>query len=137
MSQVQANLVAIISLVVALVSLGYNTWRNEQTEHNRNIRHAGFEVLKEIGELQEIVFFGHYEEDETRGSPRAGWASVLVIGDLAGAMPDPVPERAAELHETWRAEWEGLGERDDSEAAISGSIDALRSSVLHTLQGLD
>ena len=41
--QLRANAVALISLVVALSSLGYNTWRNEQTEENRSIRVAGFE----------------------------------------------------------------------------------------------
>jgi hypothetical protein len=39
--QLRDNLVAITSLVVALSALGYNTWRNERTERNRNIRTAG------------------------------------------------------------------------------------------------
>ena len=43
--QLRRNAVALISLVVALSSLGYNTWRNEQTEANRNERQAAFEVL--------------------------------------------------------------------------------------------
>ena len=43
--QLRSNAVALISLTVALSSLGYNTWRNERTEHNRNIRAAAFEIL--------------------------------------------------------------------------------------------
>lgn len=47
--QVRRNLVAIISLVLALLSLSYNTWRNEVTEYNRNIRQAGLEILVTLG----------------------------------------------------------------------------------------
>lgn len=43
--QLRNNLVALISLFIALSALGYNTWRNERTERNRNIRAAGFESL--------------------------------------------------------------------------------------------
>ena len=46
--QIRNNLVAIISLVVAISSLSYNTWRNELTEENRNIRFAGFEVINSL-----------------------------------------------------------------------------------------
>jgi hypothetical protein len=37
--------VALLSLAIALASLGYNTWRNETTESHRNARQAGFVVL--------------------------------------------------------------------------------------------
>lgn len=43
--QLQRNLVAIISLFIAVSSLGYNTWRNDKTEYNRNQRLASLEVL--------------------------------------------------------------------------------------------
>ena len=88
--QVRRNLVAIISLVLALLSLSYNTWRNEVTEYNRNIRQAGFEILVTLGEVHQIVFFRHYDQDEVRGNPRLGWARVLLVADLAAIMPPPV-----------------------------------------------
>ena len=56
LSQLQRNAVAIISLVVALTSLGYNTWRNEQSEGNRNQRFASFMILSKLNELQQLVF---------------------------------------------------------------------------------
>ena len=34
LQQVNKNLLAIISLIVALTALGYNTYRNELTEEN-------------------------------------------------------------------------------------------------------
>lgn len=40
-----STLISVISLIIAISALGYNTWRNELTEHNRNIRASGFEAL--------------------------------------------------------------------------------------------
>ena len=65
--QLRDNLVAITSLAVALSALGYNTWRNERTERNRNVRVAGIELLGEIGSLQQIIFYAHYAEGDARG----------------------------------------------------------------------
>ncbi len=59
LEQIKNNLLAVISLFVAFSALGYNTWRNEQTEYNRNIRTAGFEMLLHIGELQRITYLAH------------------------------------------------------------------------------
>jgi hypothetical protein len=50
--QLRNNAVALISLTVALGSLGYNTWRNERTDYNRNIRTATFELLGKLSELE-------------------------------------------------------------------------------------
>ncbi|MDA3933095.1 MAG: hypothetical protein PF630_02010 [Gammaproteobacteria bacterium] len=48
--QVYRYRLSLLSLLVALTSLGYNTWRNEATEDHRNIREAGFQVLLQLGE---------------------------------------------------------------------------------------
>lgn len=74
LDQIKQNKLAIISLLVALTALGYNTWRNEQTEANRNIRQAGFEMLVHIGQLQRITYLAHYDKDSIEGNPRKGWA---------------------------------------------------------------
>ena len=137
LTQVRQNLVAIISLIVAVSSLSYNTWRNEQSEANRNIRHAGFEVLLKLGQLQEVVFFSHYDMDAERGNPRTGWAYILLIGDLSENIPEPVQLRALELRQTWDDEWAGLGSADDSAEKISAAIDAMRGDVLHALRQLE
>ena len=135
--QLRSNAVAIISLVVAVSSLGYNTWRNERTEANRNVRHGGFELLLKLGELQEVVFFGHYDQDSGRGNPRTGWAFVLVIDDLSRSLPEPVPSAADRLLATWGEEWQGLGQSDASVDRISAAIDELRTDVLNALDSLD
>ena len=135
--QFRNNFVAIVSLIVAITSLSYITWRNERSEFNRNIRQAGFEILLKLGELQEVVFFGHYDPDSQRGNPRTGWADILVISDLGQSMPAPVPGSADGLLASWDANWQGLGQNDDSLAEISAAIDTLRADVREALNTLD
>ena len=135
--QLHDNLVAITSLVIALSALGYNTWRNELTEHNRNVRVAGIEMLKEIGSLQQIVFYAHFTEGDARGDPRMGWVDILTIQDLAILMPPSVVREAGELRGIWEADSEGLIEDDDAFRRIDGAIESLRRSTLDALQALE
>ena len=135
-TQIRNNLVAIISLTVALSGLGYNTWRNERSELNSNVRTAGFEVLTEVGALQRVVFFAHYDRDPGHGNPRTGWAHVLTIHDLSQVIPAPVPEQADRLKEAWGQHWDRLGESDASVTAINDAIDDYRLAILATLRTL-
>jgi hypothetical protein len=136
LEQVRNNLVAIISLLVALTALGYTTWRNERTEINRNTREAGFELLGKIGSLQQIVFYAHFQPGDARGDPRMGWAEALTIVDLADLMPPPVGRDAKALYETWSQEAAGLGENPDAQQRIDHAIDELRQSTLARLRAL-
>jgi hypothetical protein len=135
--QIRNNSVALISLGVALSSLAYNTWRNERTEHNRNVRVAGFEVLLNVSELQRVVFFSHYDRDRDVGNPRNGWVHVLTIRDLAEIMPEPVPTQAAVLQKVWDENWDGLGSQHESVERIDASLDDMREATLATLRALD
>lgn len=134
--QVLRNLVAIISLVLALLSLSYNTWRNEVTEYNRNIRQAGFEILVTLGEVHQIVFFRHYDQDEVRGNPRLGWAKVLLVADLAAIMPPPVAVAADSLTATWGADWAALGTDERAAQRVSRAVDEVREATLQSLSVL-
>ena len=70
-SQLRRNAVALISLVVAITALTYNTWRNEKSEDNRNHHQAAFEILLKLNELQQVVFHHRYDGDTTdKGNPR-------------------------------------------------------------------
>lgn len=135
--QLRSNLVALISLVVAVSALGYSTWRNERTEANRNLRAAGFELLTEIGSLQQVVFYAHYNPDDARGDARMGWADVLTIRDLAALMPADVGEDAAALHGAWQSGFGGLSSSDEDHRRIDAAIDRLRQSTLAALRRLD
>ena len=135
--QLRNNAVALISLVVALSSLGYNTWRNERTEHNRNIRTATFELLTKLAELERVVFLAQYDHDASGGNPRTGWSYVLVIRDLSAVVPGPVSARAAELQQVWADNWQGLGKDDEhSVDHIDDAIGRLREASLATLRSL-
>lgn len=135
--QLRRHSLAIISLVVALTALGYNTWRNELTEQNRNIRFAGFEMLLHLGELQRISYLSHYDSDEERVNPRDGWVEVLVIKDMSMLISEPMAQSAQDLQDIWRDNWSGLGKDEASVAAIDVAIKDLRSNVLAYVKQLD
>jgi hypothetical protein len=138
LKQLRRHSVAVISLAVAVSGLSYNTWRNEQTEENRNVRAAGFELLVKLGELDRIIFFGHYARDLQMGNPKSGWAYVLTIRDLGRLMPEPAHSSSEELYRQWQEKSEALGVGSDSPAkAISDAIDNCREDVLTVLAALD
>ena len=136
-SQISRHSVALISLIIALSSLAYNTWRNEQTEENRNVRAAGIELLLKLGELERVVFYSHYDRDNERGNPRSGWAYALTIRDLASLMHEPAISSSTELIANWQQNWSGLGSDDAAASSISDSIDRARNDVLAVLASLD
>ena len=136
--QLQRNAVALISLVVAITSLSYNTWRNEASEHNRNQRLVSIEVLRNLGELQQVVFHLHYDQGiDQSTNPRTGWAIVLTVNDLAMVLDAPLPETAENLRSVWGDHWSGLGEDDTSVEAIIAALEATRDEVHGLLRSLD
>lgn len=152
--QLRRNAVALISLVIAITSLGYNTWRNEHSENNRNQRQASFQILQKLGELQELVFLNHYDcLTILRGNARTGWVMVQTVQDLTTALEDMAPESAATLKDVWQASWQGLEYRDEESCmnrsserrqhgdkateTILEAVNAVRGDVLEVLQALD
>ena len=135
--QLRHNSVALISLFIALSSLGYNTWRNERTERNRNIRTATFEILTKLAEFERVVFLAHYDKDRDMGNPRIGWTYVIVIHDLSEVVPGAIEPKASELRAIWKDNWERL-DADDEAAVdrIEAGIEALRVASLATLRSL-
>ncbi len=134
--QIHSNLVAIISLVVALVGLGYNTWREKVIEENRSIRVASFEVLKNLGELQLVVDYAHYQKNKQLGNPITGWGRVLLIKDLARVIPEPATQSAEILYHTWGEEFEKLEDDEKSVERVTQAITDTRQAVLHALSQL-
>ncbi len=135
--QLKRNSLAIISLFVAFSALGYNTWRNEQTEENRNIRAAGFEMLLHIGQLQRISYLAHYDKDMQQGNPRSGWVEVLVLRDLSMLMPAELQQYTQHLFDSWKENWQGLGKDESAVAAIDNAINDLRKKVLENIKRLE
>ncbi len=135
--QVRSNAIALVSLVLALFSVSYGTWRDERTEHNRNIRAATFEMLTKLSDFERTVFLAHYDRDSASGSPRIGWTDVIVIHDLATVAPPPLESKAATLRDVWRDNWERLGSEDETSVEhIEVAAEDLRQATLSTLRGL-
>ena len=136
--QVRRNTVALISLVVAITSLGYNTWRNEASEGNRNIRVAGMETIQELAGLQQVVFFARFQPEDFRGDARVGWVHVLAVQDYAAVMPDQVMIAADGLVATWQSNFAALAEQDEQAYAdIDRQIDAVKAATLAALAELN
>lgn len=136
--QLQRNLVALISLVVAVSSLGYNTWRNEASEYNRNQRLVSIEVLRNLGQLQQVVFHRHYDMDAAdKGNARTGWAIVLTIRDLATVLEEPLPVSAENLRVAWDDNWQKLGSDQAGFDRVIAEVEALRIDVHALLTNLD
>jgi hypothetical protein len=135
-TQIHRNLVALISLVIAISSFGYNSWRNEQTEANRNIRDGGFYLLRELGQLQLVVDRGHYRQDEDAGDPIIGWNRVILIQDMAMLMPETVQLEAQELFEVWDSDWQTIGHDISGVERITAQVDATREAVRQELAAL-
>ena len=136
--QFRRHSVALISLVVAVSSLGYNTWRNERTEDNRDVRHAAFEMLLKAGELEKVVFRSHYGPGETRADGDfAVWAYVPTLRDLAMVMPADVGTAANGLFSAWDSHFDALGQSETGRDALSAALDELRGSLLAALNELD
>lgn len=134
--QIHNNAVALISLFIAVGSLAYNTWRNETTEEQRNIRHASFRVLENLGELQQVVDMRYYYlpfegSTDREGDLRIrGFGNAAMINDLMMLMPAPAPDAGEALHREWN---EYFGALDDIEAAGSHTAAAQVAERLLTI----
>ena len=136
--QVRRNAVALISLVIAITSLGYNTWRNEASENNRTQRLVALEVLMKLGDLQQLTWHHYYDKDfENKGNLRTGWTLVLVVRDISQILDGPLPQSTQVLHKTWTEFSPDLDKSEDAKEAIILAIDAIRSDALILLQRLD
>ena len=136
--QLRRNMVALISLAIAITSLGYNTWRNEASEHNRNQRLVAIEMLLMLGDLQHLTLDRHYGKDVNGAALlRTGWAKVLTIRDLAQLAEGSVPESAANLYETWNKDSNLLGVDVEGKDRIIAALEVVRSDTHGVLRSLD
>ena len=136
--QLQRNAVALISLAIATSSLGYNTWRNEASEYNRNQRLISIEVLRNISQLQQVIFHNVWEMDaDDIGNSRTGWVYVLAIKDLSQLLDAPVPESGTELWAAWDKEWNQLKPGNESYDRVTEALAAVRKDAHALLRSLD
>ena len=128
---------AVLSLLFAIIGFSYNAWRLEATEDNSNIRTASFEVLKELAQLEQIIYAAHYDKDMVAGNPRKGWVKVGLVVDLSVLINKPVEEKALHLKETWSNNWEKIVSEKDVANSLSEDIDRVRKEIKLVLKSLD
>lgn len=129
---------ALFSLAVALFGLGYNTYRNETTERQRNVREAGFYLLQEASELQQLADTRFFGRDLSAHNRIAIWSRINTARDIAGLVSASAETRAASLHQTWTLQESAFESGDsDAERRMAAAIQALRQEVIETLNRLD
>ena len=122
-------LTAIFSIVFAVVGFSYNAWRLEVSEDNSNIRTASFEVLKELAELEQIIFTRHYDKDINKGNPRIGWVKIGLILDLSVLISPKVNSKAESLKQNWTNGWSLIPSDREIVDKLSNSIDQIRYEI--------
>lgn len=129
--QVKRNSVAIISLIVALSSLAYNTWRNESSEANKTIRDAGFFMMQELSGLQEIVLYARYDRNDERADIKSAWSHVLTVKDMSYTMPTHVQDRAQQLLDVWQKNAAEIQtEKDHAYKQVDLAIDEVKKHIV-------
>lgn len=135
--QLSNNSIAIVSIIVAITSLAYNTWRNEATEYNRNVRTSSFQILMSLAELQLLTDQAFYGDNPSKYDPIEGWSYVLYVQDLAETVSPEVKTYTDTLHKTWTDHWQVMKNNKQSNEAINVSIEKTRELVLAELKKLN
>lgn len=136
--QLRRNAVALISLVIAITSLGYNTWRNEVSEYNRSQRLVSIQLLLMLGELRQLTLDLHYGDPaDPDALLRAGWSKVLTIRDLSAVADGTVPESSDLLFEVWSEDFDEVIDNIVAKDRIIESVERIRMDAHDVLASLD
>jgi hypothetical protein len=136
--QLRRNAVALTSLAIAITSLGYNTWRNEASENNRNQRLVSIELLLLLGDLQQLTMDRHYgQQIDEMAVSRAAWAKVLTIRDISQVSAGSVPDATQALYEIWNSDYDELGSNNAAKNRVVAAIENVRSSTHDVLGNLN
>lgn len=131
------QITSIVSILLTLIGFSYNVYRLEQSELNNNIRTSSFQMIKELADLEQIVYASHYEKDEKEGNPRTGWVKVGIIKDLSLISFEKDNKITNQLHITWKNNWANMKNDRESADKIIKSIDDIRKEIRKVLQNLN
>lgn len=129
--------VGAVSVLIAVTALAASQYRSDITEHNRTLRFAAFEMLKELGALQQLVHQSHFSEQPPADYNLRGWNHVLLIKDFSVLLPAQVTEQTEQLVVDWQQHWPTLVEQRASNDALTQQITATRAAVTGMVQSLD
>ncbi|KAF7781443.1 hypothetical protein PRUB_b0659 [Pseudoalteromonas rubra] len=131
----QLSLIA--SMLFAFVGFAYNAWRLEVSEQNNNIRTACFEMLRELAQLEQLIYIAHYDQDKTQGSPRKGWVSVGLINDFSYLTNSELQHSATTLRATWSDNWQNIYANTQAVDLVVKDIDTVRADIKKLLNELE
>jgi len=130
--------VAIWSLCVAVLALSVNAFMSQKAERNLNTRQAAFELIMQLGELDNITNQIHYSNVDKDSWRIDGWGNITLIQDLSILLNSRVETKAKELLSVWQVHHSDLGESENTEALteIRLAIDNLRLEIKNLLKTL-
>ncbi len=124
------QIATLASILFAIVGFSYNVWRAEETEKNNNLREACFEITRELGNFEQIVYAARYDGDLVNaGSPRSGWVRIGLITELSLLTTEDITEKANNLKMLWSTHWESFHESQKKTDLLTNGIDDLRRSI--------
>jgi hypothetical protein len=130
-SQLKQNVIAITSLLVALIGLSANISYMEHKERNSNLREASFQLLIELSELEEITFHLQYDQELSTINARTGWVKVRLITAVSALMPKNIQQNSNQLYQSWSDDWQSLGNPDEKASDnISLKIATVRDNLI-------
>ena len=130
------NFISIFSLLTIFSAFVFTAWRSEISEKNQNLRVAGIEILKNLGQLQIVVNYAYFQSDNMLGNPFLGWGYIALVSDLSQLMPDPVPKTIQKLVAVWGEEANNLKTSEEAVNRVSMQVDTSREEVLKSIRSL-
>ena len=127
---------AIVSVITACASFGYNAWRLEVTEDNNTVRTASFEVLSLLAEFEQSLYTAHYDQDEMDGNPRKAWVKVGLIHDLSVLISPDVSLKAESLKQVWALKWQKVPQSQAVTNELVEEVDQVRAEIKRRIMEL-
>lgn len=120
-------------MTIAIFSFAYSVYRADVNQRNNICREAGFQILKELNQLQIVIDkerYGSVDEDRFIN----GWANVMMIEDLSIYFPTSIKEETVALKLLWSKSFENLKDEQVNKSLflqIKTLRDSVKYSILH------
>lgn len=114
-------------MIIAFSSFTYSIYQADVNQKNNICREAGFELLKQLNELQVITdkeLYGIKNKERFID----GWSNVIMIGDLSVYFKQGIQDRFITLEKIWKRNFESL-DRKEANKKVSKEIKIMRQEI--------
>jgi hypothetical protein len=125
LSQLRANIVAIMSMIVALTGMAYNTWRNEKTEINHRFASPRSRRSAELAKRRSSWNTALPEKPSARRSVQ-GYGRMIYIRDSRRSCRRRPRRRPERLWAAWRTMSRASKTNDEAMVKITDELQLLR-----------